>query len=174
MSKNLLMLIVVLLLSPGSASAGKIAEIFSGEIFGVRWGSTVQQVAAVFPDGKSKEQFGHQTYKTLDGKTLFGVKRNPDNYIQFVFNAEGQMNGVNIEFPDGTDGFGTLLNKLDTYFGEHTSLPNAAATVVQWPEDSGIRITLGYIPSMFGKGGVLFSIGYLKAESSATKEKLGF
>ena len=148
MSKKLLALVVALLLTPRSVSAGKIAEIFSSEIFGVKWESNEQEVSAVFPDGKSETTFGIQTYTIHDGRTLFGVKRNPGNYIQFVFNAVGQMHGVNIEFPNGAEGYSTLLNKLNTYFGPHTFHPdNKSATVVEWPQDEGIKISLVYIPS---------------------------
>jgi len=174
MRKILLALIVALMLTPASVSAGKIAEIFSSEIFGARWGSNQQQVSKAFPDGKSEEQFGIQTYTIHDGRTLFGIKRNPGKYLQFVFNAVGQMHGANIEFPNGADGYGTLLNKLNTYFGPHTFHPdNKSATVVEWPQDEGIKISLVYIPRMFGAE-IVFSIANVKTESPATKEKLGF
>lgn len=174
MRKILLALIVASLLFPASVSAGKIAEIFSSEIFGVKWESNEQQVSAIFPDGKSEKQFGFQTYTIHDGRTLFGVKRNPGNYIQFVFDAAGQMHEVNIEFPNGADGYGTLLNKLNTYFGPHTFHPDdKSATVVEWPKDDGIKISLVYIPRMFGAE-IVFSIANVKTESSVTKDKLGF
>ena len=174
MRKILLALIVALMLTPASVSAGKIAEIFSSEIFGVRWGSNQQQVSKAFPDGKSEEQFGIQTYTIHDGRTLFGIKRNPGKYLQFVFNAVGQMHGANIEFPNGADGYGTLLNKLNTYFGPHTFHPdNKSATVVAWPQDDGVKISLVYVPRMFGAE-IVFSIANVKTESPATKEKLGF
>jgi hypothetical protein len=174
MRKVLLALIFALPLSPTPASAGKIVEVFSGEIFGVKWGSNQQQVSTVFPKGKSKKQFGIQIYTVRDGRTLFGVERKPNNYIQFVFNADGQMHGVNIEFPNGADGYGTVLNKLNTYFGPHTFHPeNKSATVVEWPQDDGFKITLGYIPKMFGAE-IVFSIANMKTESSVTKDKLGF
>ena len=174
MRKILLALIVALMLTPASVSAGKIAEIFSSEIFGARWGSNQQQVSKAFPDGKSEEQFGIQTYTIHDGRTLFGIKRNPGKYLQFVFNAVGQMHGANIEFPNGADGYGTLLNKLNTYFGPHTFHPdNKSATVIEWPQDEGIKISLVYIPRMFGAE-IVFSIANVKTESSVTKDKLGF
>jgi hypothetical protein len=182
MNKQLLALIVALLLAPAPVSAGKIAEVFSGDIFGVKWGSNQQQVSKVFPKGKikkmydlhfskvapkgkSKKMYGTHFYTVQDGRTLFGIKRNPDNTIKFVFNAEGKMNGVIIEFPNGVDGFGILLNKLNTYFGPHTFDPNRESMVIEWPEDSGIKISLM---------GVFFNILYIKTESSVTKEELRF
>jgi hypothetical protein len=175
MRKILLALLVALLFFPVSLSAGKIAEVFSGEIFGVKWGSNQQQVSQVFPKGKSKTKYGIQSYTVRDGRTLFEIKRKPDSYIQFVFNSEGQLHGVNIEFPNGSEGFGTLLNKLTSYFGQHIYDPNKKSAIfVEWPEDAGIKIMMGHVPGVFGKGDILFSIENLKANVPVSKDKLGF
>ena len=112
-------MVIFLLLFPSLLYAGKIAETFSTEIFGIGWKSTQEQVAKAFPNGKSRKHFGTQTYTVPDGRTLFETKRTLDNHIQFVFNVEGQLNGVNIGFPNGTDAFNNLLSKMTTHFGQH-------------------------------------------------------
>ncbi|UCG14231.1 MAG: hypothetical protein JSU72_07150 [Deltaproteobacteria bacterium] len=154
---------VLLMLHPSLLYAGKIADLFSTEVLGIRWRSTKEQVAKAFPNGKSRKQFGIQTYTIPDGRPLFETRRNLDNNIQFVFNTEGRMKGVNIGFPSDTDGFKNLLNKLDTYFGKHQSDPNGkSATVAEWPEDNGIKIVLADIGGAFGKVKVVLSIEYVE------------
>ena len=169
------LIVILLLLFPSLLYAGKIAETFSTEIFGIGWKSTQEQVAKTFPNGKSREHFGVLTYTVPDGRTLFETKRTLNNNIQFVFNVEGQLNGVNIGFPNGTDAFYNLLSKMTSHFGQHElPLRNKSATVVTWPEDNGIKITLKHVTGLFGKVKIVFSVEYVEANSPVKKEKPGY
>jgi hypothetical protein len=164
------LMMILLLLLPSLVYAGKIADAFSTEIIGVRWGSTQKQVAKAFPKGESRKHFGVLTYTVPDGRTLFETERTLDNNIQFVFNAEGKLNGVNIGFPNGADAFNNLLKKLTTHFGQHElPLKNKSATVVTWPEDNGIKIVLKHLTGLFGKVKIVFSVEYVEANSPNRK-----
>ena len=172
---KIFLLLSTLLVSP-CVNSGNVADIFGKNVFGVSWGSDIQTAISVFPGGKQETQLGIATYTAKDGRNLFGIKRNPDNYIRYYFDANGRMNGVGIEFPaKSADNFGALLNKLTTHFGEPVASPNVAgAPSVRWPEDEGISLGLSLIPGLLSIGELLFSIEYASTPAATTREELGF
>ena len=172
---RILLLLSALLVSP-CAHSGNVADIFAQDVFGAPWGSSIKTVTTALPDGKQETQLGMTTYTIKDGRKLFDIKRDPDNYIRYHFDAEGSMNGVGIQFPlDSADDYGTLLNKLNTYFGKAESVPNSfGAIYVRWPEDEGITISLTHIPGQLKLGELLFAIEYRPNPPSITREGLGF
>lgn len=159
--KKIIIIIFFILGTCSVTYAGNVAETFSKSIFELKWLSSKEEVIKKYPHGKLKTTVGVKSYIIKDGRTLFGVERKKENYISFVFNGEDQLSGVSIQFPmESTDDFGELLIKLNTYFGSAESKPNSFGVVfVQWPEDSGIKISLTTIPGVFSSE-LLFNVEY--------------
>ncbi len=102
---------------------------------------------------------------------LFGIKRDPDNFIQFIFNDNGRLTTVGIEFPmKSARDFEDLLNRLDTYFGKHDSVQNQpGADIAQWPEDDGVEITLTHIQGGPGVRQLIFTVEYRSKITSSDR-----
>lgn len=169
--------LIVALLFAQAAHAGPLAELFADGVFGLPWGSSLDDVKTAFPDGKSDNQSSIPRYAVKDDRPLFNIERTPKNEITFVFDAHGDMHGVGIEFPaKGAEVFTVLLNTLTTYFGPHENVPNDLGTVaVKWPMDEGVTLSLIHLPGVFSSGDVLVSIGYTAQQrDTPTKESLGF
>lgn len=171
-----LALMFVLQLFSQLAVAGSIADVFSEGIFGVKWGSPIEEVEKALPAGVAATQVGIATYTIQDGRTLFGVQREDSNSIRFSFDSNGEMNGVSIEFPlNAIDDYGVLFTKLNTVFGRGEDAPNSLGVqVVKWPEDQGIGISLMHLPGVLSIGDLLFTIEYRPELHGVSKEDLGF
>lgn len=172
---TLFVFVMVMIFIPQQSYAGKIADTFSDGIFSVPWGSTIEEVQKKFPDGKMEKPLATVHYSIKDGRRIFNIPREDDNAMTFLFNSEGHLNSASIEFPyhDATD-LGQLMANLDTYFGEHLSDRASDTVLMEWPEDKGIRINLGYIPGIFSLGQLVFGIHYEPSRPhKITKEEMG-
>ena len=116
-------LVTGILLSPAGI-CGDIADAFGIEIFDVPWTSSLAEVREVHPDGRVKKQAGFVSYVIADGRTIFGILRRPKDHIIFAFDTLGRLSSVGVEYRFSLDGYGALLNELDTQFGPHESVPN--------------------------------------------------
>ena len=79
---------LVLFLLP-LANAGQIEKIFGGGIFGLKWGSTIEEVQNVFPEGKSSKSSGYLKYTIKDDRTIFGVERKKTIRLFFILTQIG-------------------------------------------------------------------------------------
>jgi hypothetical protein len=159
-----------------TASAGPIETVFADSIFNVNWLSTVDEVKRKYPKGEQINEYGIVSYVITDDRTVLEIKREPSNYIKFVFNSENQLFGVAIQFPaSGTKSFTQLLTKLITHFGSQEDKPKNydKTIVVQWPEDNGYKIVLTSTVKVFGEDDLIFSIGYTEPVKT-DKGKMGF
>jgi len=176
-ARGILMLVGMCALS-SKASAGKVAKIFSEDVFGVPWDATGDEVKRVYPGGESKSERGMSTYTIQDDRPLFGVKREKDNYIKFIFDTDGLAKGVSVEFPiDNPDNFVVLLNKLIGYFGEYSYLRHLFETnYAEWPEDDGITLFLDrHTGTLHSGDSLIFTVRYRPEEpGKISKEQLGF
>jgi len=168
---------LLILIFPLSANAGQIEDIFGEDIFGVKWGASLETVKSKFPEGKENTQSGWLSYKVKDGRKLFGLERDSSDKITFHFDANGRFFGVGIDFPNNSSkSFGEILNKLQTTFGDSESKPNSVGVIsVRWPADAGIKISLTTIPGVFG--GIdyfLFGVERNIKPQQTRKEDLGF
>ncbi len=177
MNRLLIVALLVVTFVPNSANGGKIAEVFSLDIFDIKWGASETEVASILPGGKFKKMSGYRMYILKDGRELFGIPRKPSDKIWFQFNADGKFNGVTIEFPKANDkGFGELQNKLSTLFGSPQSQPNAfGVPIISWPQDEGIKISMIFTAGVLGGSKLNFLIENKGLTSDGiTKESLGF
>lgn len=170
--KNVFIIVVMLLGTHSVAFAGNVADVFSESILELKWLSSKEEVIEKYPQGKIKTNEGITRYEIKDGRKLFGVERKPRHKITFGFNAYGQLSSVGINF--SMKSFGKLINNLNTFFGpSETPVPNSSgASVLQWPIDNGIQLTLMTYYSMMGSLTTV-SIVY-NTPIGVDKEDLGF
>ena len=129
--------------------AGPVHELFGREILGIPWTASKADIDLALPGGRWAGKGALQTYSVADGATIFRVARTAKQNIRVALNAEGKIDSVAIDFPNGSDTHLDLLENLTVYLGE--PLP-ADTTVARdragrsnvstiW-EDSGLRVTL--------------------------------
>ena len=144
--------ILILLLATQQAYAGKIAEYFSEGVFGVKWGSTLEEVKIVFPNGEVSTNPATKkiNYAAPNGLSLFGIKRNPDSWVCYNFDDKGRFNAIVIGFPNTGGGEEEeLLNTVINDFGEYKTVeergipPVFGGSFFVWQRDEGIELTLG-------------------------------
>ena len=131
--------------------AGKIAVYFSEGVFGVKWGSTLEEVKQIFPDGEvNAGPKGVIYYSSPNGQSLFGIKRNPDSWVCYNFDKKGRFNAIVIGFPNsGGSEEEELLNTVIATFGDYTTKeergmpPFWGGSFFVWQRDKGIELTLG-------------------------------
>jgi len=115
--------------------------MFYDGIFDVKWGAGLEDVKNAHPGGKVISNAGLYAYEIEDGRTILGIKRKPNNLIQFLFNSEGKLNYVHIQFtPDSVQESGILFTKLDELFGSDWKQLNALNPTISWPKDGDILI----------------------------------
>jgi len=165
----------VILLTTGLASAKLINDIFGGGLLDVQWGMTLDQVKSVHPGGKSNNLLGRTQYYITDGRTLFGIERDKDAFINFIFSADGKLSEISIKMPDGWGDLPRIKASITSSIGvEPASVMNSDnMPVTRWDDGSGIRIDLMEAPGMFTRNVIMF-IEKLPAPTDATKESLGF
>lgn len=170
---RLIVLILWLSWSPFALS-GPIYEMFHDGIFDVKWGEDLEGVKNTHPGGVVISNAGLYAYEIKDGRTILGVKRKSDNYIQFLFNSEEKLNYVYIQFtPDNTQESAALFTKLDELFGSDWKQPNVLNPTISWPKDGNILIFFRTEISFSGK---IENVLMIKAEIeiNTSKEQLGF
>ena len=150
--------------------AGNAEDLFGGGVFSVDWGSSLEDVKEIFPKGKVKDSSGVILYKVKDGRDLFGFDRKNGEYITFGFDTNGSLNSLSIEFSGKL--FDDLMYKFIDIFGP---LGEGAKGIelLSWSEESGITISLAYIPGMFGADAYV-GISKSTVTKKVSKESLGF
>jgi len=173
--KSYLLATLVMILSSTTVLAGQISSTFSESVFGVQWTDNEKVVQSKLPGGDLSNKYGYITYKVPDGREILKTKRTEKDTITFTFNSASNLIGIGVEFPmANASGFGELQNKLTTYFGQPESVPNqSGVTMIRWPEDDGVTISLSVIPSGFGRNTLLFGIEK-QNQVNVKKEELGF
>lgn len=154
------------------SSAGEIYNVFGGGVFETKWGQTLQDIQKTFPSAKTKH-YGDITQIIIeDDRKVFGLERDAKSKIHFAFDSEERLNGVAVYFTD--DQFSTLLNKLQTLFGEYATTGSTGVTYMQWKQDNYVTITLSVVPTP-NDVNTVFSIGYFGlAKPGKSKKELGF
>ena len=167
---------IVVLVVPAIAIAGSISDTFGDGVFGLKWGSSIEEVKQAFPDGKDVETSVLKSYIVKDSRTLFGYERKDSDEIQFGFDLEGRLNGVTVTFAGTTTESGLFVYILYTYFGKDvTPIPVGKIMKTEWADDNGTSITVTRDIKYSGKVKFSFTIfdrAYLK--NYPVKSELGF
>ena len=156
----------------GFANAGSIYDSFSSGVFGLPWGSSIEEVKKAFPNGKYTDKYGIKLFRVKDGRTLFEINRQKQEII-FGFDDLGRMKGVSASFRD--EDYFLLKSKLNTLYGmEEENSKQHSGPYATWEEDDGIIISI-YMQTRTFKTLTYVSIGNAKlAQPSATAKDLGF
>jgi hypothetical protein len=167
-------------LATASAQAGRIADLFSEGLFGLKWGATREEIDTAFPGGKWETVIPVTIYWVSDTRRVLNIERCKESRLGFVLNSEGRMNSVIIEFApcDSTDRFAELLLKSQEAFGpmlpvDMERVTRTSAVMVEWEFDQGVKVTAGGT-SEFNKGAMTLSISKVNFDPPKTKEELGF
>jgi hypothetical protein len=171
-------LLIVILIFPLTVDAGQIKKVFGDGIFGVKWGSTIDQVEEAHPGGKRVKEFGYTQYIIKDGRTILGVERKNNNPITFFFDDNGRLINVQIDFPNPAKNFGLLINKINTVFGsDHITYPGTqtvSQAAVHWKPDEGVTLSLSQVPGIISIGRLILMVGVDLEPESNSKKSLGF
>jgi hypothetical protein len=150
--------------------AGKVNDLFNNGIFSVSWGANITAVKEKYPGGNTSEQYGMTTYRVNDGRTIVGIKRNPDNYIDYTFDSKNTLSFVKIQFTPSNDGdLSKLFPKLDEVFGADWYQPNKLNRTIAWPKDNNILVF--FTPVSSDEHTLMIRA---IQESEETKKDLGF
>ncbi len=177
MKKYLVIIIsIAVLLVPAITLAGTIHDTFGDGVFGLKWGSSIEEVKEAFPDGKEIETSGFKSYIVKDSRTLFGYERKDSDEIQFGFDLEGRLGGVTVTFAGTATESGLFVFILYSYFGKDvTPVPVGKIMKTEWPDDNGTSITMIQDLKFSGKRKfslTIFNRAYLK--NHPVKTELGF
>lgn len=176
--KNLLkvlLLLTALMAASGVSDAKTMAEIFGGGVFDTSWGMSIDEVKAIHPSGKTQEVFGTIRYFIKDDRNVFGIEREKDSFIGFIFGTDKKLIGVSIGMPSGTGDFGRAQNSITTAIGvESEAVHNSAGVpITRWNDGTGIEISLMQTSGIFSTS-VTLTIEAKPTPKDTTKEALGF
>lgn len=158
-----------------SSQAGPISEAFSGEVFGIPWGASLEQIKQKFPEGEEVNSSGIRGYFANDDRTIFGLER-AGKRIAFTLDADGQFHEVGIEFPLITSvDFTMRTEKLQTLFGRaYGPYDVIQGLKYEWPEDDGLKLTARGQFGVFGIGGGTYvTVRKTLMKKPLDKSKLG-
>jgi hypothetical protein len=161
-----------LFLSLTSESA-QMSEVFGEGAFNTKWGNSLSDLKKIYPKGRVKEYVGIVNYEINDGRKILGSERNKNSIIRFSFDTEDRLQAITANFD--TDEYSHLFSKLNTLFGKNIPANlDSNYTVIKWPIDGDIEISLMMLPSGFGSETV-FMIQYFGLDRlDLSKEELGF
>jgi len=152
----------------------EVEDVFGAGVFDTKWGDSMSDVQAIFPEGAKKSYGKISHYQILDGRTVLGIEREEEDVIVFAFDSANRLISVGVHY-DGYLEITNLMGKLDTLFGKHTDreVEGASAPIKEWV-GKGVSLSLILLPGMFTTKTV-FGIEYTGPEKPANeKEDLGF
>jgi len=172
---KVLIVVTGLIANPSISNAKTMSEIFGDGVFGTTWGMSIDKVKAIFPSGNTQEVFGTQRYFIKDGRSIFGIDREKDSFIGFLFGTDKKLVGVSIGMPSGTGDFAKAQNSITTAIGvESKPAKNSAGVpITRWNDGTGIEIGLMQTSGMFSQS-VTLTIEKKPTPKDTTKEALGF
>lgn len=125
-----------------SSSAGPIAEHFVWGIFGVPWGTSLDSMVEMFPNGDHVYAItpGGRAYLVRDDQEFIGVARNGYNVL-YAFDQKNELVGVSLMFP--YERKQDLLRALISAFGApHENTNRGQNRIVSWRKDEGVSLIL--------------------------------
>jgi hypothetical protein len=163
---------IFLLLCVASIShAGRISDFFSDGVFSTQWSQSLDDVRAIYPDGNKKHYSGIVQLEIVDGRDVLGVNRSDKEKITFSFNHKNRLTGVVVTFD--TDDLVRLITQLEELFGPYSTRNTSVGFVLEWPLDSGIKVSLLTVATGFGVD-LMFTIGKTIQDVNADGRSMGF
>ncbi|MFC1626427.1 hypothetical protein ACFL19_01850 [Pseudomonadota bacterium] len=172
---KVLLVLTGLIAVPSFSDAKTMLEIFGHGVFDTSWGMSIDEVKAIHPSGKTQEVFGTTRYFITDGRSLFGIEREKNSFIGFVFGTDEKLIGVSIGMPSGTGSFAKTQTSITTSIGvESKAVDNSAGVpIISWSDETGIEIKLMKTSGIFSQD-VTLTIEKKPTPKDTTKEALGF
>lgn len=158
-------LFLVMLFVSSTARAEGTANLLRDGVFGIAWGSTVEQIEAKFPKGKwIKYPKDLRFYTVRDNRAVFGVDRATNSEFAFGLSSDGYLTSVSITFPADEQTYGALSLKAGERLGSvdpvrsgdpsNQYFPSLIFTN-SWPMEEGISVKLIHSVAGFTRTTVL-------------------
>jgi hypothetical protein len=126
-----------------SAAAGPIADRFAADVLGIPWGSSLDSVVGVFPQGDHFYAWpppGDRVYLIRDDQDFMGVPRD-GHTVLYWFDDADRLKSVTVSFP--YERKEELIGALISAFGgSERKVISDRSEMVGWRDDNGMWMVL--------------------------------